>query len=341
MSKNDKIRIEKLQKKAQKNKENPKILIELASLYLEYENFEAAYKTLLDIVHIDPDNVVAHYNLGLIYDMRNSLKLAQAEYQIASKLSPKDPDIHFNLANVYYKRSDYQKAIEEYSICVFLDPKNADAFYNMGLLYERDNNVKAAVLNYEKALSLIPQDKDIQDRLRAIKDNSSPFSLETEKGVVIDQEKDYSLQDLEIPAEVEVKEQYSNNAQKYDSLGDEYFSQKLYERAKSEYEKELSINSTASGNFKMGKCLMKLGEFKDAVKFFDKALKIDPKFYEAIYFKGRTYLLSGNMKEAKDIKEQLFSVDKKYASDLSGLIEIEERISSKTEVSQDITEEQK
>jgi Flp pilus assembly protein TadD len=59
-------------------------------------------------MEIDPEDAVARYGLGIVYDMMNQRDLAMAEYQRAVELNPNMAEAQFNLAVDYYhfKRFD-------------------------------------------------------------------------------------------------------------------------------------------------------------------------------------------------------------------------------------------
>ncbi|MCH7590806.1 tetratricopeptide repeat protein, partial [PVC group bacterium] len=146
-----------------------RILNPLSKIYLEEGNYQKAFPLLLKIIEIDPRQVKAHYNLGMLYQIRALHDRAEQEFQIAARLDPEDPDIHFNLGNIYYKTGDYQKSIDQYLMTTQINPMYKDAFYNLAGVYDDMNEVELALNAYRTVLKINPSDTNVKLKIKSLK----------------------------------------------------------------------------------------------------------------------------------------------------------------------------
>ena len=66
----------------------------------------------------------------------------------------------------------------------------------------------------------------------------------------------------------------------------------------------------------LGYALRKTGDFRKSIGAYNYALKINPKFYQAIEYRGEALLALGYIKETKDAYMQLFRGDRELAQQL-------------------------
>jgi tetratricopeptide (TPR) repeat protein len=113
---------------------------------------ESQYQQALNV---DPNNAVAHYDLGTVYDSQGNKSKAVEEYSAAAVINPTFADALFNLA-VDTARSDPSSAAELYLKVVTLQPSFAAAWLNMGFILEGGGNAAAAKADWAKAVLLDP-----------------------------------------------------------------------------------------------------------------------------------------------------------------------------------------
>ena len=114
---------------------------------------EAAYNAILAL---DPDNYMAHNNLGLMALDLGQFQIAEARLQKAVTVNPKSPDAYNNLGNLYRALRQYDQAVAILEQAVRLSPNAAPAYVNLGLTYEAVGKFDQAVLSYQQALKLVP-----------------------------------------------------------------------------------------------------------------------------------------------------------------------------------------
>ena len=120
------------------------------------------------VVLHDPLSAKEHIDLGVIYEQKGMLDLAEKEYLKAVDKQSTWAIPYFNLGNVAYKRHDLKAAEGYYRKALKLDDQNPDVMNNLAsLLHEtgRDNEARTLI---EKALSLQRKDEYL-DTERTIK----------------------------------------------------------------------------------------------------------------------------------------------------------------------------
>src|SRR5579864_7596944 len=106
-------------------------------------------------IHLDATNMVAHYDLGTVYDQQRSSAQAVSEYQAALVIDPTFPDALFNLA-VDTAGSNPESASVLYSRVVSLQPSFAAAWLNLGFALMTQGDGVQAEADWAKAIALDP-----------------------------------------------------------------------------------------------------------------------------------------------------------------------------------------
>jgi Flp pilus assembly protein TadD len=106
-------------------------------------------------IHLDGSNMVAHYDLGTVYDQQRSSAQAITEYQAALVIDPTFPDALFNLA-VDTAGTNPQSASVLYSRVVSLQPNYAAAWLNLGFALMTQGDGVQAKADWAKAIALDP-----------------------------------------------------------------------------------------------------------------------------------------------------------------------------------------
>jgi Tfp pilus assembly protein PilF len=106
-------------------------------------------------IQLDANNVIAHYDLGTIYDQQGNQTSAIGEYRRALVIEPTFTDAMFNLA-VDTASSDPVAAQGLYLNVLSLQPSFAAAWLNVGFILQGEGNVGEARADWAKAVSLAP-----------------------------------------------------------------------------------------------------------------------------------------------------------------------------------------
>jgi tetratricopeptide (TPR) repeat protein len=128
-----------------------------------WRNSETLFKRMIDVT---PDNYMAHYNLGNLYNRRHQTDLAIAQYQAAIEEQPIYADAHNNLGGILLDEKRYDEAIAHYREAARLQPGFLSAF-NLANAYadaasaRHDTNLFAqAATAFQEALQINPDSSE-------------------------------------------------------------------------------------------------------------------------------------------------------------------------------------
>jgi hypothetical protein len=113
----------------------------------------AAENDYLEAIQLDRNNLLAHYDLGTIYDKQGKKAEAVHEYQTAVSLGPNFAQALFNLA-VDTASSDPHGAEALYRHVVSLQPTWATAWLNLGFVLQSEGKFGEAKADWAKAILL-------------------------------------------------------------------------------------------------------------------------------------------------------------------------------------------
>jgi len=111
------------------------------------------------MIAVDPDNFLAHYNLGNFYSRAGAKQAAIEQYEAAIKAEPNYVEAHNNLGGILQEQHRHDEAIAHYKESARLSP---DPTYvvNLGNAYVNAVRYPDAIAMYEQALRQNPQLKD-------------------------------------------------------------------------------------------------------------------------------------------------------------------------------------
>ena len=138
----------------------------------DLKNAELLYKKVLNI---NPSNLSACNNLGIILTNLNNTKDAEKYYLKAIKINPYYADANYNLAGLYKSTEKIQDSIKYYKKTILINPNYADAYNNIGLIhFEKGENLIAKEY-FEKAITIKPQSVNALNNLGIIFDTINQF----------------------------------------------------------------------------------------------------------------------------------------------------------------------
>jgi predicted TPR repeat methyltransferase len=108
----------------------------------------------------EPDNFQVLCQLADAYRDQGSWEKAAATYQCALIQDSNHADIHYNLGLVHYQQGALEEALRCYQQAVELDQAHAAAFYNLGIIHFEQGAYDLAINRYEQALAARPDDID-------------------------------------------------------------------------------------------------------------------------------------------------------------------------------------
>ena len=106
----------------------------LATACFQLHRYDQARREYEALVKLQPSNLTAFNNLGLIYEEAGQLPKAAAAYRSALALDPNYAPAHNNLGVVYERQGKRDEAIAAYRGALAADPKLKDAESNLDRL---------------------------------------------------------------------------------------------------------------------------------------------------------------------------------------------------------------
>lgn len=116
----------------------------------------AAIEAYKKVIQLDPKNLEAINNLGVVYKDMGRADEAIEQYQKALSINPNFAKAHNNLGVAYFMKGEYIKAIREYQKAISFSPDNLESYTNLGVLYKKQAKMDKALQAFEKALSINP-----------------------------------------------------------------------------------------------------------------------------------------------------------------------------------------
>ena len=115
----------------------------IAYLLASQERFAEAEPYFLAVLRADPDNAVAHFNLGYTYDKLAVYEKAIHEFREATRLNSKIDRAWYGLGLAHARLGQHQQAAEALEQAATLQPMNHHAWYQLGMaLHTTGNTVR-------------------------------------------------------------------------------------------------------------------------------------------------------------------------------------------------------
>lgn len=112
-------------------------LFERAQMAEEGNDLAEAERLYRRVMHMDPDDPAAPFNLGNVLRAADRPLEAETAYRAAVKADPAYAPAWYNLAHVLEDQRRTQEAIDCLKRAIEADPKYADAMFNLGLFLQR------------------------------------------------------------------------------------------------------------------------------------------------------------------------------------------------------------
>lgn len=105
------------------------------------------------VIYDDPLTATEHNDLGVVYEKKGMLELAEKEYLKAIKKDKNWYLPYFNLGNLYYKTKDIGKSVEYYKKALKLS-ENPDVLNNLAYALYTNGEYTEALSYIERALHI-------------------------------------------------------------------------------------------------------------------------------------------------------------------------------------------
>ncbi len=123
-----------MQKGAEHDHEHAAILTSYGIYLASVDKIKEAQGAFNEAIQLNPDEILAHINLGNLLDQLGKKKEAEKSYRKAISIDPKNVRAHYNLGLLFVEQGNLIEAEKEFTIALELDPNDADAIEQRNLV---------------------------------------------------------------------------------------------------------------------------------------------------------------------------------------------------------------
>jgi cellulose synthase operon protein C len=300
-------------------------LVYRGQIRLRRNDAAGAVDALQQALKDDDGNGVAHYQLGLAFDMQHNAARAESEWREAVKLRPDLTDAQRSLAALEMRRGDmealaetaqqiiaaapystdgylmkalaemnrqkYSDAQQDLGKAMEIAPKSSAPYVQMGNLYQAQKRYGEAVQYYQQALD---------------EDAASTDALQGMMNVYIAQKQP----DQAIASARARIAKSPNTGGFYDLLGTALFRKKDYDGAGSAFRKAIELDKNNSDALlKLGQVQVALGSVDQALALYRQAIKDHPRELAFYILAGEMYESQKNWEPAKAMYQKALEIE--------------------------------
>ena len=215
----------------------------------------------------------------------------------ATRVNPDLIMARLMLGDLYRESGDYNNAVSQYEVLVKLDPYTWSNFYKLGVSYQFLERLREAADSYNRALKLNPDDPNSNMNLGLVYlylGNPDDAVKYTERATLLDPKSAAAYSNLGVAldargefARAEAAYRHSldldpDNATTLLNLGTNLIAQNKGAEAVDIMERVIKSADTPLHRKRYGDALAKAGRYDDAVKQYEQALALNPKYYPAM-----------------------------------------------------------
>ena len=249
-----------------------------------------------EVVAHQPNNYLAHYNLGLILNHAGREQESFAELQASVAANPNSANARSAFGFALMNAGRIPEAIDSLKAALALEPNHVGALNNMGRALNMTEQNAEAISYLKLALEANPSHAEAHHNLGKALANTGQLDA------AIDQFK-AALQlapgDIEVlnslatayrfgnrfPDEIQVLQQavalHPDNGGLHNTLGIALYHSGDTQRALEQFRRLLALNPTNVGaHMNLGNIYAEQGDFKSAVPYYEQAVKLQPNFPE-------------------------------------------------------------
>lgn len=231
----------------------------LGAIYLNENNRSMSDELFSRAVEVADTSLDAHVQIGLTYYNMGESVEAEKVLREGLTVNPRDFRLNYLLGLTLQAQGRTEEAVGYYEISSESNPQDINVLSAMALAYNTLGKYDKSNEAYEKALRIDPNNPLIL--------NNYAYNL-SERGEKLDK----ALEMAKIAIDVEPE-----NASYLDTIGWIYFKLKKYKLAEKYIVKSLSLNGgSAVVNDHLGDVYKEMGETKDALVYWKKALELSP-----------------------------------------------------------------
>jgi tetratricopeptide (TPR) repeat protein len=276
---------------------NPKYVpahVNIANALVALRHDDAALKEFLNAISMQPNDLLALKNVGLIYGRQEKFDLAMKYLEQARTLAPRDPEINVALAEAEIgagKALEARRVIAELARAGGLGPKNRET---LGLLWLENGEPRDAV-------DLVRDDPGLAAQFYRL--GYERAEAEFDAGRYQNARKILeAIRDLRIP-----------DAAFHDLLGSAYYAIDDPKKASQEFQDAVRLEPADPEHyFKLGMVFLKHRTADPAIYVYETALKSRPDVPKLWFGLGLSQYLASRLNEAEPSLRKALALDPQY-----------------------------
>lgn len=131
-------------------------LFEKAQIAISLGKYKLAIKLAQEALSVDPNNVVAYYNLAMAYSYLKKFDKAEDFIKLTLSIEPTWDDGLILYCVILIKKEQYQPALKKADEALKISPNNETAMYLKACIFNNLKNNKEAEWYIKKALEISP-----------------------------------------------------------------------------------------------------------------------------------------------------------------------------------------
>lgn len=295
----------------EKYKDSVELLVQRGRGYLETFKFKLAMSDAAKAFRLDSNKMlVKRFYADVLNNRPNrtieDTYIAQRHYKDLIKVDGKNPEILVDLASTYSMQQDFDKAFEYINKALKINPRLRQAYQLKGSIYRALDQTDLMKSSYETAVQQDPNFYEGYLMLGAIyQEEKNPLCIEY-----------FTTASKLKPNEPEAKYSLAYSKQHF---GKEEDAAQLYR----EMSKDTSDYYSSQAWFQLGHMKQfRFGDLDSAKYFYSKAIKVEPRLYQAYHNLGICYDREGDKTNAlRSFSKALkynpeFEISRKYADSI-------------------------
>ena len=251
-----------------------------------------------------PAFVEALWSLALLYNESGDKRATATEMaNRAVELAPEQAYCHFVLGFILFSHGQDGESAKSLSTAIRLDGSMVHAHYYLGLLHQRVGDTSAAIKAFEEVIERDPHYAQAYYNLASLYSSTGRTEEGTRMaGLFRKVSASRAKEDqFRVMLDQQDTDGYVHNAGTHYGLGQVYLKRGLLDRARSEFEAALGVDSNhAEAANNLGVVLSQGAEPERAVSLFLMAVRIKPEYGLAWGNLGQSYLALGKYPLAEE-----------------------------------------
>lgn len=278
---------------------------ELGKVYIEREEYHAAFKQLSEATRLKEDYGEAYREKGVALFYLKRFLDAEKVLVKSFRLNPSQPDIATDLGSIYLKNGNTKKAFHYLNIAQTRNNNAHIVFNNLGAAYAKTGKNREALKYWKKALEKNPNTSETHVNIGVVYEKtgqkkkamaSYQKALELDEtnamahynlGVIYAKEKDFpkAIEEWETALKLDHKDESILN-----SLAWAYEKQGEKKQALVKLDQSIKLSPyDPKTHFTSGRIKYDLGDIDNAIDSLKKATHLDPNFGDAYYRIGLAF----------------------------------------------------